>query len=295
MSGNDPVAEQSTITGTWTLFSSAYDTPSLAPPGAPHTAFTGALIDLLNGGIPGGPEQLTGETVLEELRRQLVPKGFPNPDQRNTDIGYKIAIARNRVYDPRLKVRPRGIEQPPFATSDPLQLGATWNGSGTNFAVASEVAEAVTLCLFDDAGTETQIALQDYDAGVWHGFVPGIRPGQAYGYRVIGPWDPGRGQRCNRAKLLLDPYARAISGKVAFGPEVLDYAVASPDAPSTLDSARHVPRSVVVDGKVGWSHSVKPTHPYNDTVDLRSACQGLHHASSPGAARAPWNLRRART
>ena len=91
--------------------------------------------------------------------------------------------------------------------------------AGTNFAIASSVAESVTLCLFDEAGAETQIPLRDHDADVWHAFVPGAGPGQAYGYRVAGPWDPARGLRCNPAKLLLDPYAKAISGSVVFGPE----------------------------------------------------------------------------
>src|SRR6201995_581501 len=90
--------------------------------------------------------------------------------------------------------------------------------AGTNFAIASSVADSVTLCLFDETGAETQIPVVDNDADVWHAFVPGIGPGQAYGYRVGGPWDPARGLRCNPAKLLLDPYAKAISGTVAFGP-----------------------------------------------------------------------------
>ena len=98
----------------------------------------------------------------------------------------------------------------------PFPLGATpgehLGMAGTNFALASTVASSVTLCLFDAAGTETQIPLADNDADVWHAFVPGIGPGQAYGYRVGGPWDPARGLRCNPAKLLLDPYAKAISG-----------------------------------------------------------------------------------
>src|SRR5581483_9756494 len=105
----------------------------------------------------------------------------------------------------------------------PFPLGATPGEQagmvGTNFAIASSVADGVTLCLFDKTGQETQIPLRDNDADVWHAFVPGIGPGQAYGYRVDGPWDPGRGLRCNHAKLLLDPYAKAISGSVAFGPE----------------------------------------------------------------------------
>src|ERR1700752_1202038 len=93
--------------------------------------------------------------------------------------------------------------------------------AGQNFAIASGVADSVTLCLFDQAGTETQIRVDDNDADIWHAFVPGIGPGQAYGYRVDGPWDPAQGLRCNPAKLLLDPYAKAVSGMVSFGPEVL--------------------------------------------------------------------------
>src|SRR5215472_4642698 len=132
----------------------------------------------------------------------------------------------------------------------PFPLGATPGEhlgiAGTNFAIASSVADSVTLCLFDEAGAETQIPVRDNDADVWHAFVPGIGPGQAYGYRVAGPWDPGRGLRCNPAKLLLDPYARAISGSVAFGPEVLGQDETDPSKPSSLNSAAHVQRSLVV-------------------------------------------------
>ena len=99
-------------------------------------------------------------------------------------------------------------------------LGATVTGTGTNFAVASGVADGMLLCLFDEAGAETRIPIQDRDAGVWHVFVPGVGAGQAYGYRATGPYDPARGVRCNPAKLLLDPYARAVAGTVTFGPEV---------------------------------------------------------------------------
>src|SRR6201995_6042406 len=98
-------------------------------------------------------------------------------------------------------------------------IGATPVQGGTNFAVASGIADAVTLCLFDDQGRETRVPLPDYDAGIWHGFIPGVGPGQAYGYRVAGPYDPPRGLYCNPNKLLLDPYAKAISGAVAFGHE----------------------------------------------------------------------------
>ena len=132
-------------------------------------------------------------------------------------------------------------------------LGATPSAAGTTFAVASSVAEEMTLCLFDEAGRETQIPLPEYDAGVWHGFVPGVGPGQAYGYRACGRYDPASGLRCNPAKLLLDPYARAIGGEVAFGPEVLDYAADNPAPPasSTLPGTCRAAWSWT--GRSGWT------------------------------------------
>ncbi|HZE15889.1 MAG TPA: glycogen debranching enzyme GlgX, partial [Mycobacterium sp.] len=107
-------------------------------------------------------------------------------------------------------------------SGSPAPLGATAGPDGTNFAVSSGGNE-VTLCLFDADGTETQLVLPDRDGDVWHGFVPGVRAGQAYGFRVSGPFDPARGLRYSPAKLLLDPYARAIDGEVRFGPEVLGH------------------------------------------------------------------------
>ena len=148
----------------------------------------------------------------------------------------------------------------------PFPLGATAGAGGTNFAVASGAADGITLCLFDEAGAETQVPLQDYDAGVWHGFVPGAGPGQAYGYRAAGPYDPARGVRCNPAKLLLDPYAKAFIGAVRYGNEVLGYAAAEANAPSTLDSAGHMPRSLVTDHSFSWSAGEPPRHRYADTV-----------------------------
>jgi isoamylase len=150
-----------------------------------------------------------------------------------------------------------GIEYP---------LGATVQDGGTNFAVAAPDADAMTLCLFDHGGAETQVPLTENDAGVWHGFIPGIGAGQAYGYRAAGRYDPGAGLRFNPAKLLIDPYARALDGAVRFGPEVLGYAADDPDAPSTLDSAGHVPRSMVVDDRYQWSSPPMPRRRYADTV-----------------------------
>ena len=152
----------------------------------------------------------------------------------------------------------------------PFPLGATPGEqvgvAGTNFAIASSVADGVTLCLFDEAGAETQILVQDNDADVWHVFVPGVGPGQAYGYRVSGPWDPARGLRCNPAKLLLDPYAKAISGSVTFGPEVLGQDESDPAQPSALDSSAHVPRSLVVDPQYRWQDEGRIRHRTSDTV-----------------------------
>jgi len=162
-------------------------------------------------------------------------------------------------------------------------LGATVRDGGTNFAVTAAEAEAMTLCLFDGTGAETQIPLTDYDAGVWHGFVPGAGAGQAYGYRAAGRYDPGSGLRFNQAKLLIDPYARALHGAVRFGPEVLGYAAGRPDAPSTLDSAGHVPRSLVVDDAYQWSSPPLPWRRYADTIIYEVHVKGftMRHPGIP--------------
>jgi isoamylase len=159
--------------------------------------------------------------------------------------------------------------------------------AGTNFAVASSVAEGVTLCLFDEAGAETLVPVRDNDADVWHVFVPGVGPGQAYGYRVAGPWDPDRGLRCNPAKLLLDPYAKAISGSVTFGPEVLGQDESDPAKPSMLDSAGHVPRSLVVDTAFSWTDGKRPWYRYSDTVLYEIHVKGftMTHPDIPAGLR----------
>ena len=177
----------------------------------------------------------------------------------------------------------------------PHPLGATpgklFGKVGTNFALASEVADGVTLCLFDKKGTETQIPLRDNDADIWHAFVPGVGAGQAYGYRVSGPWDPAQGQRCNPAKLLLDPYARAVRGGVSFGPEVLGHDPADPDAPSTLDSSAHVPRSLVVDSSFTWQDEDRPRYRYADTVMYEVHVKGftMRHPDIPPELRGTYS------
>jgi glycogen operon protein len=117
---------------------------------------------------------------------------------------------------------------------------------GANVAVYSSVAEQALLCLFDVDGTETRLPLPGLDAGVWHGFVPGVQTGQQYGFRVRGPYRPAQGPRCNPAKLLLDPYARATTGEVRFGPAVYGHDPDDASRPSALDSAASVPRALMM-------------------------------------------------
>jgi glycogen operon protein len=145
-------------------------------------------------------------------------------------------------------------------------LGATYDGQGTNFALFSESAEGVDLCLFDDAGRETRLALPERTLRVWHGYAPGVRPGQRYAYRVHGPSDPARGLRFDATKLLVDPYARALEGK------------ASPGS---------VPRSVVVDDRFDWEDDAPPGVPWNDTVVYELHVKGFTqlHPEVPEAHR----------
>ena len=172
---------------------------------------------------------------------------------------------------------------PALRPGSPYVLGATPQEGGTNFALVAEFADGVELCLFDESGTETRLPLLDVDAGVWHGFVAGVGPGQAYGYRTTGPYDPANGMRCNPAKLLIDPYARAIAGQVRFGPEVLGYAEDDAEAPSGLDSSGFVPRSLVVDPAFAWSDRPRPNHRYADTIFYEVHVKGftMNHPEIP--------------
>ena len=161
----------------------------------------------------------------------------------------------------------------------PAPLGATPGPQGTNFAVSSN-GDEVRLCLFSGDGSETQLLLPERDGDVWHGFVPGVAPGQAYGYRVSGPYDRARGLRYNPAKLLLDPYARAIHGDVRFGPELLDYAMDNAGAPSPLDSAGQMPRSLVT-GPASTPLPPGPGHALADTILYEVHVRGFT-AKHPG-------------
>ncbi|MBP0460931.1 glycogen debranching protein GlgX [Streptomyces montanisoli] len=154
-------------------------------------------------------------------------------------------------------------------------LGATYDGAGTNFAVYSEDADRIELCLLHDDGSETAVELRETDAFVRHAYLPGIMPGQRYGFRVHGPYAPERGQRCNSAKLLLDPYARAISGSIEWGEEVYGYHFGKPDSRNDMDSAPHTMSSVVVNPYFDWGDDRPPRTDYHRTVIYEAHVKGL--------------------
>jgi isoamylase len=157
----------------------------------------------------------------------------------------------------------------------PYPLGATWDGWGTNFALFSEVADRVELCLFDEAGTETRVALTEMDGFVWHGYLPAISPGQRYGYRVHGPYDPRRGCRCSPSKLLLDPYAKAVDGDVTWDEALFDYQWSDPRRRNTADSAPFMPKNIVINPFFDWGNDRPPRIPYHETVIYEAHVRGL--------------------
>jgi len=163
----------------------------------------------------------------------------------------------------------------------PYPLGATWDGAGTNFALFSEVAERVELCLLggapEDGGArpETRVELTEVDGFVWHGYLPEAGPGQCYGYRVHGPYDPARGDRCNPAKLLLDPYAKAVDGQVSWHESLFGEHGWAPGQPSTTDSAPFMPANVVINPFFDWGDDRPPRTPYHETVIYEAHVRGL--------------------
>ena len=157
----------------------------------------------------------------------------------------------------------------------PYPLGATYDGAGTNFALFSSVAEHVYLCLFDDSGAERRVELTEKDADVWHAYLPYVGPGQHYGYRIDGPYEPACGQRCDVSKLLLDPYAKAISGQVTPSASLYSYSFDDPDKRNTDDSAPVTMRSVVTTPYFDWGHDRPPGHPYHETIVYEAHVKGM--------------------
>ena len=158
---------------------------------------------------------------------------------------------------------------------DAYPLGATYDGNGTNFALYSEAAETVTLCLFDDDGSETRIPLTEVDGYVWHCYLPQAVPGQKYGYRVDGPNDPGQGNRCNPNKLLLDPYAKAVSGQVDWDQSLFGYNFGDEDSRNDEDSAAHMMKGVVINPFFDWDGDRRPRTMYHQSVIYEAHVKGL--------------------
>ncbi len=170
--------------------------------------------------------------------------------------------------------------QPELLPGEPFPLGATWDGAGTNFSLFSEHAEAVELCLFDDEERETRVTLRERTAMQWHGYLPGVGPGCRYGFRVHGPYTPEQGHRFNPAKLLLDPYAKAIDGGVDWKaastlPYVPDGSEDADLRPDDADDAAAMPRCVVVDPAFDWEDDRPPRHRWADTIVYETHVKGF--------------------
>ncbi|MER6281228.1 glycogen debranching protein GlgX [Streptomyces sp900105245] len=160
----------------------------------------------------------------------------------------------------------------PVWSGHPYPLGASFDGQGTNFALFSEVAERVELILVAENGKETPVRLHEVDGFVWHAYLPGIGPGQRYGFRVHGPWQPALGNRCNPAKLLLDPYARAVDGQIDNHASLYERA---PDGPAPADSAGHSMLGVVTDPFFDWGDDRPPRTPYAESVIYEAHVRGM--------------------
>jgi isoamylase len=159
----------------------------------------------------------------------------------------------------------------------PYPLGATYDGAGTNFVIFSEAATRVELCLFDREGKEARVDLPEVTGFCWHGYLPAVQPGQRYGFRVHGPWDPAKGLRCNPKKLLLDPYAKAVEGKPRWDEAIYPYRMGDAEGmeASGSDSAPFMPRSVVTNPFFDWSDDRSPRTPWQETIVYEAHVKGL--------------------
>jgi isoamylase len=173
----------------------------------------------------------------------------------------------------------------------PYPLGSSFDGGGTNFAIFSEVAERIELCLVDDDGTETRIDLPERNGLVWHGYVPRIWPGQRYGYRVHGPFEPAAGLRCNPAKLLLDPYAKAVDGRYEWNEALFSYRFGDPDSYNDTDSAPYATTSVVINPYFDWKDDRPLRVPYNESIIYEAHVKGMtmRHPGIPDDVRGTYS------
>jgi isoamylase len=173
----------------------------------------------------------------------------------------------------------------------PFPRGATWDGPGVNFSLFSETSESVELCLFDESGAnEERIRMRERTNGAWHIYIAGIQPGQLYGYRVYGPYEPEKGLRFNPNKLLLDPYAKAIGRELQWSDELFGYEVGDPDGDLAFDerdSAPFAPLGAVIDSSFDWSGEVRPSYPWHETLVYEAHVRGMTmlHPAVPEAMR----------
>jgi glycogen operon protein len=166
----------------------------------------------------------------------------------------------------------------PVWPGEAYPLGSSWDGKGTNFALYSENATGVELCLFDGKNKETRVPLTEVNNYIWHGYVPGIGPGQRYGFRVHGSFAPEQGHRFNPNKLLIDPYAKAVDGEIGYGEEIFGYPFDDPDqdlAFSELDDAHLVPKAIVVDESFNWGEDELLRIPEHETVIYETHVRGF--------------------
>ena len=198
----------------------------------------------------------------------------------------------NKVKDERLALAAASLRQVPVHEGKPFPLGATWDGLGVNFALFSANATKVELCLFDDRGeTEIErIELPEYTDEVWHGYLPTARPGTVYGYRVHGPYEPDAGHRFNPNKLVIDPYAKQLVGKLRWGPELFGYQLGHADKDKSFDSRDSAPlmqKSRVIDPAFTWGRAAKPEVPWDRTIFYEMHVKGFtrRHPLVPEADR----------
>jgi glycogen operon protein len=192
----------------------------------------------------------------------------------DTPPSFGAAILENHRAERRVATRShRGLQIWP---GSPYPLGATYDGVGTNFSVFSEVAERVELSLFDEAGNESRVDLPEMTALCWHGYLPNVKPGQRYGFRVYGPYAPDQGLWCNPAKLLLDPYAKAIDGEWKWTEAMFPYHFNNPEGSrNDLDSAPFIPKSVVINPFFDWGSDHRPRTPWHRTVVYEAHVKGF--------------------
>src|ERR1700761_6972254 len=161
---------------------------------------------------------------------------------------------------------------------DPYPLGSYWDGKGVNFALYSHNADGVELCLFNKALGEKEterIKFTERTHDIWHAYIPGMKPGQLYGYRVYGPYDPSNGHRFNSNKVLLDPYSKAICGNVEWDDSMFGYEIGKDDlTPDTRDNATVTPKSAVIDDHFDWEGDRPPKIAYHNTIIYEAHVKG---------------------